>query len=80
MPFCYIIKKEYKRVDYNRPLHALLLSVGALLAMCPLHKEKIMDGMILINKERGISSFGVVSRVRKICGIKKVRTYWNFRS
>ena len=31
-----------------------------------------MDGMILINKEKGISSFGVVSRVRKILNMKKV--------
>lgn len=31
-----------------------------------------MDGMILINKERGISSFGVVARLRKIYGIKKI--------
>ena len=36
-----------------------------------------MNGMILINKEKGISSFGVVSKVRKIMNIKKVRTYWN---
>ncbi len=31
-----------------------------------------MDGMILINKYRGISSFGVVARVRKLYDIKKV--------
>ncbi len=31
-----------------------------------------MDGIILINKEKGISSFGVVSKVRKIFNIKKV--------
>ncbi|MBR3133334.1 MAG: tRNA pseudouridine(55) synthase TruB [Clostridia bacterium] len=31
-----------------------------------------MDGMVLINKEKGISSFGVVSRIRKIYGVKKV--------
>lgn len=31
-----------------------------------------MDGIILINKEAGITSFGVVSKVRKIFNIKKV--------
>lgn len=31
-----------------------------------------MDGIILINKEKGITSFGVVSKVRKIFNIKKV--------
>lgn len=31
-----------------------------------------MDGIILINKEKGISSFGVVSKIRKIFNIKKV--------
>lgn len=31
-----------------------------------------MDGIILINKEKGISSFGVVSKMRKIFNIKKV--------
>lgn len=31
-----------------------------------------MNGIILINKEKGISSFGVVSRIRKILNIKKV--------
>lgn len=31
-----------------------------------------MDGIILINKEAGITSFGVVSRIRKIFNIKKV--------
>ncbi len=38
-----------------------------------------MDGIILINKEKGISSFGVVSKVRKIFNIKSW-TLWNFRS
>ncbi len=31
-----------------------------------------MNGVILINKEKGISSFGVVSKIRKILNIKKV--------
>ena len=31
-----------------------------------------MDGVILINKEKGISSFGVVAKIRKILNIKKV--------
>ena len=31
-----------------------------------------MDGIVLINKEKGISSFGVVSKIRKIFNIKKV--------
>ena len=31
-----------------------------------------MDGLIIINKEKGISSFGVVSRVRKLFNTKKV--------
>ncbi len=31
-----------------------------------------MNGVILINKEKGISSFGVVSKIRKIFNIKKV--------
>lgn len=31
-----------------------------------------MDGIVLINKEAGITSFGVVSRVRKIFNTKKV--------
>ena len=31
-----------------------------------------MDGIILINKETGITSFGVVSKVRRIFNIKKV--------
>ena len=31
-----------------------------------------MDGLILINKEKGITSFGVVSKIRKIFGTKKV--------
>lgn len=31
-----------------------------------------MDGIVLINKGKGISSFGVVSKVRKIFNIKKV--------
>lgn len=31
-----------------------------------------MNGIILINKEKGISSFGVVSKIRKILNIKKV--------
>lgn len=31
-----------------------------------------MNGVILINKEKGISSFGVVAKVRKILNIKKV--------
>lgn len=31
-----------------------------------------LNGMLLINKEKGISSFGVVSKVRKILNIKKV--------
>ena len=33
---------------------------------------KIMDGIILINKEKGITSFGVVSAIRKIYNTKKV--------
>lgn len=31
-----------------------------------------MNGVILINKEKGISSFGVVAKIRKILNIKKV--------
>lgn len=31
-----------------------------------------MDGIILIHKERGINSFQIVKRIRKIFGIKKV--------
>lgn len=31
-----------------------------------------MDGIVLINKEKGISSFGVVSKIRKIFNTKKV--------
>lgn len=31
-----------------------------------------MDGIVLINKEKGISSFGVVAKIRKIFNIKKV--------
>ena len=31
-----------------------------------------INGMILINKEKGISSFGVVAKIRKILNIKKV--------
>lgn len=31
-----------------------------------------MNGIILINKEKGISSFGVVAKIRKIYNIKKV--------
>ena len=31
-----------------------------------------MDGIILINKEKGITSFGVVSKIRKIFDTKKV--------
>lgn len=31
-----------------------------------------MDGIVLIDKEKGISSFGVVAKVRKIFNIKKV--------
>lgn len=31
-----------------------------------------MDGLIIINKEKGISSFGVVSKVRKLFNTKKV--------
>ena len=31
-----------------------------------------MNGVILINKQKGISSFGVVAKVRKILNIKKV--------
>ena len=31
-----------------------------------------MDGIVLINKEKGISSFGVVAKIRKIFEIKKV--------
>ena len=31
-----------------------------------------MNGIILINKEKGISSFGVVAKIRKICNTKKV--------
>lgn len=32
----------------------------------------IMDGIVLIDKEKGISSFGVVAKVRKIYNTKKV--------
>ena len=31
-----------------------------------------MDGIIIINKEKGITSFGVVSKIRKIFNTKKV--------
>ena len=31
-----------------------------------------MDGIILVNKEKGITSFGVVSKIRKIFNTKKV--------
>ncbi len=31
-----------------------------------------MDGVILINKEKGITSFGIVSKIRKIYNVKKV--------
>ncbi len=31
-----------------------------------------MDGIILVNKEKGISSFGVVSKIRKIYNVKQV--------
>ncbi len=31
-----------------------------------------MDGIILINKEKGITSFGVVAKIRKIFNVKKV--------
>ena len=31
-----------------------------------------MDGIVLINKEKGISSFGVVAKIRKIFDTKKV--------
>ena len=31
-----------------------------------------MDGILLVNKEKGISSFGVCSRIRKKLEIKKI--------
>lgn len=34
--------------------------------------KTIKEGILLVNKPVGISSFGVVARVRRACGIKKV--------
>ncbi len=33
---------------------------------------ELSDNLLLIDKPRGITSFGVVARVRRICGVKKV--------
>ena len=36
-----------------------------------------MDGIIIIDKEKGCTSHDVVRRVKKIFDESKVRTYWN---
>ncbi len=35
-------------------------------------KNQIVDGLLVINKPRGMTSFDVVSRVRRIIGQKKL--------
>lgn len=36
-----------------------------------------MNGIIVINKEKGMTSHDVVNQVRKIFKTKKVRSSWN---
>ena len=35
-----------------------------------------MDGLLIVDKPRGVSSFNVIRDVRKEYGIRAVRTYW----